>query len=367
MPKFLCVKAILFFSFWQGLFISFLVALDLLPKAIPTSPYTSENLASFFQDVLICFEMPFFAWGHWSAFSWHDYEISIGGLLSARMPLWAASKDAIGFGDVILDIKHTLQGTLYKSVIRIGGNEIFERTWEDRQGVFVLNREGDPKRHYKNWTRFRDQAQAKNQAQTLDEEGREALIQSMPNSEVGVQLQAGSSRLKKGQREEDRISLLFPDLPYDVDEKNHGTFTSSGASLTEANAKEDKTLKDDMGMTDDSDVEVLYNRSRSLDFGDYGYYAVAESDKLRLLQQRSDNQGSVSNNEGWRGRMVHGLSESKNFEKAVQEQPDAINDVEREASTLDTAQRSALKVSLLHGAIRNPSFSDESCNKGKNK
>ncbi|KAF1811620.1 DUF300-domain-containing protein [Eremomyces bilateralis CBS 781.70] len=110
MPKFLCVKGIIFASYWQGFFLSVLVWLGALPDNVPG--YTPDNLAASIQDTLICFEMPAFALAHWYAFSWHDYaDITIS---AARLPVKHALRDAFGPVDLIQDTKETFQGGHYE-------------------------------------------------------------------------------------------------------------------------------------------------------------------------------------------------------------------------------------------------------------
>jgi hypothetical protein len=107
-PKFLCVKLIIFASYWQGFFLSILQALGAIPNV---EGYTSDNLAAAIQDALICCEMPIFAVAHWYAFSWHDYaDITIS---SARMPVKYACRDAFGIRDLIEDTKETFGGKKY--------------------------------------------------------------------------------------------------------------------------------------------------------------------------------------------------------------------------------------------------------------
>ncbi|WPG97543.1 transmembrane protein [Acrodontium crateriforme] len=109
MPKFLCIKGIIFASWWQGFFLSILVWL----KAIPSTGggYTADNLAAAIQDALICFEMPFFAITHWFAFSWKDYADRT--ISDARMPIRFAIRDAFGPRDLIEDAKETISGKKY--------------------------------------------------------------------------------------------------------------------------------------------------------------------------------------------------------------------------------------------------------------
>lgn len=109
MPKFLCIKGIIFASYWQGFFLSILVWLGAIPDL--TGGYSADNLAAAIQDALICFEMPLFAIAHWYAFSWHDYADKT--ISDARMPVKYALRDAFGPRDLIEDAKETFYGTHY--------------------------------------------------------------------------------------------------------------------------------------------------------------------------------------------------------------------------------------------------------------
>lgn len=110
MPKFLCIKGIIFASYWQGLFLSVLVFLKAIPSDVPG--YTPDNLAAAIQDALICFEMPLFAVAHWYAFSWHDYADET--ISAARMPVKYALRDAFGPLDLIQDTKEVFGGERYE-------------------------------------------------------------------------------------------------------------------------------------------------------------------------------------------------------------------------------------------------------------
>jgi hypothetical protein len=106
-PKFLCVKGILFFSFWQSLAVSVLVAAGAIKRL---GPYTdSEHISVGLNDTLICFEMPIFAIAHMYAFSHTDY-INRKLMYAARMPMYYAFRDAFGLKDVMEDSKATLRG-----------------------------------------------------------------------------------------------------------------------------------------------------------------------------------------------------------------------------------------------------------------
>ncbi|KAH8077725.1 organic solute transporter Ostalpha-domain-containing protein [Cristinia sonorae] len=107
MPKFLCVKGILFFSFWQSIFISILVAAGAITKL---GPYTdAEHISLGLTDCLICLEMPIFAIAHQYAFSSSDF-VDPHAIYVARMPILYAFRDAFGLKDVVEDSKATLRG-----------------------------------------------------------------------------------------------------------------------------------------------------------------------------------------------------------------------------------------------------------------
>jgi len=73
-------------------------------------PYTDpENVSVGLNDLLICIEMPFFAFAHNYAFSYKDY-IDPQHTFVARMPMYYAFRDAFGLLDVVADSKATLRG-----------------------------------------------------------------------------------------------------------------------------------------------------------------------------------------------------------------------------------------------------------------
>lgn len=109
MPKFLVIKGIIFASWWQGFLLSILVWLGAIPSI--GGGYTADNLAAAIQDALICFEMPFFAIAQWYSFSWKDFaDVTIS---DARMPMRFAFRDAFGSRDLIEDAKETWSGNKY--------------------------------------------------------------------------------------------------------------------------------------------------------------------------------------------------------------------------------------------------------------
>lgn len=119
-PKFLCIKLIIFASYWQGFFLSILQFAGAIPNNVPG--YTPDNLAAAIQDALICCEMPLFAVAHWYAFSWQDYaDVTIS---AARMPVKYAMRDAFGIRDLIEDTKETFGGRHYEYRVFDSGDNV---------------------------------------------------------------------------------------------------------------------------------------------------------------------------------------------------------------------------------------------------
>ena len=101
MPKFICVKAIIFLTFWQGILLALLVWAGLLQ---PSASDHSNNMALELQNIILCYEMPLFAWMHYYAFPWTDYDDS---RLSSRLTITYAIRDALGLKDIIQDTRYT--------------------------------------------------------------------------------------------------------------------------------------------------------------------------------------------------------------------------------------------------------------------
>ena len=66
-PKFLCIKGVLFFSYWQSVVISLLVKYGVITD-LPIIHYTVEHVSATIQNSLICLEMVGFALAHGYAF-----------------------------------------------------------------------------------------------------------------------------------------------------------------------------------------------------------------------------------------------------------------------------------------------------------
>jgi hypothetical protein len=135
-PKFLCIKLIIFASYWQGFFLSILVWLGVFPDDV--AGYTPDNLAAAIQDALICCEMPIFAMAHWYAFSWHDFADNT--VSAARMPVKYAARDAFGVVDLIEDSKETFRGDNYSYRVFDSSGKVIAH--EDSSSRFARLKQG---------------------------------------------------------------------------------------------------------------------------------------------------------------------------------------------------------------------------------
>lgn len=123
LPKFLSVKAVVFFSFWQGVVLKAMITVGLLTDVADMS---ADEVATGLQDIFICFEMFLAACVHLFVFSYKEYKGEIGdgsfnsdGMVSAKAPLLKNVRDVIDFRDVLSDAKDRLEGgTKYESELR---------------------------------------------------------------------------------------------------------------------------------------------------------------------------------------------------------------------------------------------------------
>ena len=111
MGKFLCVKLIIFASYWQGVILAILSVLKLLPNG-DIAENDGENIGIAIQNALLCIELIGFAIGHWISFSYYPFTISQ--LPYGRFQFKYAIKDCLGFKDLISDFGLTFHGDYYK-------------------------------------------------------------------------------------------------------------------------------------------------------------------------------------------------------------------------------------------------------------
>ncbi|GAB1601728.1 transmembrane protein 184C-like [Argonauta hians] len=93
-PKFLCVKAVVFLSFWQAVLIAFLVKTGIIEEQANWGYYSIEMVASGIQDFCICLEMFLAAIAHYFSFShkpFVDMTMDHGNCCTSFMSMWDIS------------------------------------------------------------------------------------------------------------------------------------------------------------------------------------------------------------------------------------------------------------------------------------
>lgn len=104
--KFLCVKLIIFASYWQSLLIEF------ISKTPMVRVEDKELWTYYYQNAILCLEMVGFAIFHLQAFPWDIYsilEIPYG----ARLKFYYAIRDCFGYKDLKWDFEQTFFGSHY--------------------------------------------------------------------------------------------------------------------------------------------------------------------------------------------------------------------------------------------------------------
>lgn len=239
-PKFLCVKAVIFFSFWQGFAISVLIAMGIMSN---TTPDTAVAI----QDFLICFEMVFASVGHWYAFSHKDYtELDIH---SARMPIYYATRDASGIKDIIQDSLETLKGTRFTY-----------RTFEPSEGVATvgMSRSG----RIMAGLRYTGGGSAKYWLPDANKIG--------SSGNASISGAEGSGGLATNMSEHQRPEHVRNPNSYSQQVLS-SSFQDRAPSLYFADVDEH----------DDDGMEELYDASKQLEFGDYNFPAIDVYDPKR--------------------------------------------------------------------------------------
>jgi len=98
-PKFLCIKAVLFLSFWQSVVLAFLSRFQIIHEL---GSWSVENVTTGIQNLLICFEMFFVALAHHRAFPYRRY---VHGNPALRTNILA---DHLAFEDAMRDFNEVM-------------------------------------------------------------------------------------------------------------------------------------------------------------------------------------------------------------------------------------------------------------------
>lgn len=110
--KFLCVKLIIFASYWQGVILAILNFAGILPGYGQRGENGAPNIGVSIQNALLCVELIGFAIGHWFAFSYRPFTISQ--IPNGRLEFYYAFRDMIGIQDLVIDFRLTFYGDYYK-------------------------------------------------------------------------------------------------------------------------------------------------------------------------------------------------------------------------------------------------------------
>ncbi|KAH8809549.1 DUF300 domain-containing protein [Flagelloscypha sp. PMI_526] len=261
-PKFFCVKGILFFSFWQGLAISIFVAAGLIKHL---GPYTDpERISTGLTDALICMEMPFFAVAHQYAFSFRDFsEPTHVYHYVARMPMYYAFRDAFGLVDVVQETKATLQGQGmdYREFEPSEGH-IHQGDGRDRRIRAGLRYSKGGKMKY--WLPMPTQ-------ETAPAGPAERMTNKIVKKVISEEQEEEEHAPLLPHQQEDVVHLA-PDMLYDAEEV--GQPTTSARPPPSLYGAYSIPLK-----MDEADEE-LYSQSRRYLFGDYNYPTVDVSSEF---------------------------------------------------------------------------------------
>lgn len=104
--KFLCVKLIIFASYWQGGLLAILNFLNLLPSEETSD---NNNIAIMIQNLILSVELIFFAMGHLVSFDYHEFDNRLlPGCAKLKLPYLV--RDFIGIKDLILDFRNSING-----------------------------------------------------------------------------------------------------------------------------------------------------------------------------------------------------------------------------------------------------------------
>ncbi|KAF7386431.1 hypothetical protein HZH68_013563 [Vespula germanica] len=123
--KFLCIKAVVFFSFFQGVIIALLVYFDVISSIFKTeNTHIIRNISSKLQDFFICIEMFLAAVAHHYSFTYKPFVN-----LAQSQAWWDAFRAMWDVSDVHNDIKEHL-GVVGSSLSRrIRGRSAYQQAW----------------------------------------------------------------------------------------------------------------------------------------------------------------------------------------------------------------------------------------------
>ncbi|XP_035283280.1 transmembrane protein 184C isoform X2 [Anguilla anguilla] len=110
--KFLCVKLVVFVSFWQAVFIAFLVKVGVISDSHTWDWDSVEAVATGLQDFIICVEMFLAAIAHHFSFTYKPYiqEAEEGSCFDSFMAMWDISDIRADISEQVRNVGRTVLG-----------------------------------------------------------------------------------------------------------------------------------------------------------------------------------------------------------------------------------------------------------------
>lgn len=147
-PKFLCIKAVLFLSFWQSVVLAFLSRFQIIHEI---GSWSVENVTTGINNLLICFEMCFVAIAHHHAFPYKPY---IGGSTAQQRTSLLA--DHLAFPDAMRDFNEVMPVVLptpfkpgastsksKKAIIKLHARDLYQPPAPDQVGLLSEDNESE--------------------------------------------------------------------------------------------------------------------------------------------------------------------------------------------------------------------------------
>jgi len=120
--KFLCIKLVVFASFWQGVLIAILVKVGIISSKHSWDFYTVEDVANGIQNFIVCIEMFIFAIAHYYVFS-HDPYIDRSSppppCCASFVSMWDVSDVRDDLVQHVQSVGNTVKGTVVRNKRKI--------------------------------------------------------------------------------------------------------------------------------------------------------------------------------------------------------------------------------------------------------
>lgn len=140
-PKFICVKMVVFFTFWQSVCIALLIRFGLIKTDDSWTPYQTQDFGAAIQELLICIEMFFAALVHAWAFSPRDYREHEFLETSFRTNL----RQVFDVNDIYSDVKDVAGGAVRNAPKQAADSvRVTSRAFLDTMKQSLLGPKGEP-------------------------------------------------------------------------------------------------------------------------------------------------------------------------------------------------------------------------------